>query len=365
MSVNIKWFYRTNEVPEQVYQLLIQDRHSEHRNLNRDLRKRIQEAMKNQKATDGLDKPMKLDDTMLRMRELFTSDTTDTFSVSVLRGKCDVGHCENIGAVREFRPKDDTFFFTLSYNPETRRLASTQGEIRVGASHQANLPEYRRPENGESNGVVDKQKELEDDDRDLEELTWSPGRIHDHDLLMYLRAGRSMAAYASMCDGGTTEELFSSASRDSITANALQVLHDNDYETAKAVQALLKTPFPVASMGDIQRRWPEEDVKDFIKGLKAYGKDFFKIRVDFLPDKDTSELVEFYYLWKKTPGASNNRPRGRRHVRPAVLRRMKGGPGGVKAFKSSRNEDDPTDVSSASDGEGIEETYEKMVGATN
>lgn len=30
LAVHIKWFYRTSEVPEQVYQLLIQDRHGEH-----------------------------------------------------------------------------------------------------------------------------------------------------------------------------------------------------------------------------------------------------------------------------------------------------------------------------------------------
>ncbi len=31
-----------------------------------------------------------------------------------------------------------------------------------------------------------------------------------------------------------------------------------------------------------------------------HGKNFFRIREDFLPDRDTPELVEFYYLWKKT-----------------------------------------------------------------
>ncbi len=30
LMVHIKWFYRTSEVPEQVYQLLIQDRRTEH-----------------------------------------------------------------------------------------------------------------------------------------------------------------------------------------------------------------------------------------------------------------------------------------------------------------------------------------------
>ena len=36
-----------------------------------------------------------------------------------------------------------------------------------------------------------------------EELTWEPGRTHDHDLLMYLRAARSMAAFA----GGKSQHI--------------------------------------------------------------------------------------------------------------------------------------------------------------
>ena len=51
-------------------------------------------------------------------------------------------HCLDLKAVKEFKPDEDTFFYCLSYNPETRRLASTQGEIRVGASHQAKLPKF-------------------------------------------------------------------------------------------------------------------------------------------------------------------------------------------------------------------------------
>ena len=50
------------------------------------------------------------------------------------------------------------------------------------------------------------------------------------------------------------------------------------------------------------RKWPEDDVKAFIKGIRAHGKNFFKIREEFLPERDTPDLIEFYYLWKKTPG---------------------------------------------------------------
>jgi len=45
----------------------------------------------------------------------------------------------------------------------------------------------------------------EDDvDSEYETLTWKPG-VADSELVMYLRAARSMAAFAGMCDGGPTD----------------------------------------------------------------------------------------------------------------------------------------------------------------
>lgn len=383
LMVHIKWYYRTNEVPEQVYQPHIQDRRTEHKTLHKSLVLKEQnnldtneDSMMSETAAAAAIVPatvtapdpttsssssskkkkrQKLDDMMLKLRELFVSEATDVYPVSVLRGKCTVYHCQDIKAVKEFVPKENTFFFTLSYNPETRRLASTQGEIRVGASHQANLPEF----------VPD----VPVDDRcdPDEELTWEPGRIHDHDLLMYLRAGRSMAAFAAMCDGGSPEEGFATASKDGIAANALQILHESEYDTGKGLQSLLKTPFPTDGGADPSRRWPEDDVKDFIKGLRMYGKNFFKIRSECLPHRETPDLVEFYYLWKKTPGAANNRPRGRR-PRPGVLRRIKtsgGGSGKPNQSKSGRNEDDPDDLNSCSDEPNEESNNDNGNGLDN
>merc|ERR1719210_2756290 len=112
-----------------------------------------------------------------------------------------------------------------------------------------------------------------------------------------------MAAFAAMCDGESPEEGFVVATRDVIGLNAIQQLHESDYDTGKALQSLLKTPFPEYGGADPARKWPEEDLKEFIKGLRLYGKNFFKIRQECLPHRETPELVEFYYLWKKTPGA--------------------------------------------------------------
>ena len=46
-----------------------------------------------------------------------------SYSVSVLRGKCTVMHCQDIiNDVAKFVPNDDTFYYFLSYNPQNRRL---------------------------------------------------------------------------------------------------------------------------------------------------------------------------------------------------------------------------------------------------
>ena len=63
----------------------------------------------------------------------------------------------------------------------------------------------------------------------------------------------------------------------------------------------------------MEKQWTEDETRRFIKGLRLHGKNFFKIRTEFLPEKETGDLITYYYLWKKTPGASSSRPRGRRH----------------------------------------------------
>lgn len=124
---------------------------------------------------------------------------------------------------------------------------------------------------------------------------------------MYLQAARSIAAFAGMCDRGLPEDMYEVAQRDDTTINALSILHNHDYDCKRAIQALVKCPIPKG----IDRKWSDEDQKKFIKGLRQYGKNFYRIRKEHLPHKETSDLVEFYYLWKKTPQAQSSRPRRR------------------------------------------------------
>lgn len=99
------------------------------------------------------------------------------------------------------------------------------GEIRVGPAHQARLPDCK---------LDVSPREMPEKCETLEELRWTPG-LADCDLKMYLRAARSMAAFAGMCDGGSAEDGCLAASRDDTTINALQLVslprHPSGYKT--------------------------------------------------------------------------------------------------------------------------------------
>ncbi|XP_078251663.1 arginine-glutamic acid dipeptide repeats protein-like, partial [Rhinoraja longicauda] len=88
-----------------------------------------------------------------------------------------------------------------------------------------------------------------------EELVWTPG-VNDCELLMYLRAARSMAAFAGMCDGGSTEDGCLAASRDDTTVNALNTLHESSYDAGKALQRLVKKPVPKL----IEKCWSDDEM---------------------------------------------------------------------------------------------------------
>uniref|UniRef100_UPI00398E4CD1 arginine-glutamic acid dipeptide repeats protein isoform X3 n=1 Tax=Pristiophorus japonicus TaxID=55135 RepID=UPI00398E4CD1 len=299
LLMNVKWYYRQSEVPDSVYQHLVQDRQNE----NGAHSPRVPHPL-GRSSDSG--RELVITDPVIRSRELFISDYVDTYHAAALRGKCNIIHFSDIFAAREFKPRLDQFFYILGYNPETRRLNSTQGEIRVGPSHQAKLPELKPLPLSTSEMVTEH-----------EELVWTPG-VNDCDLLMYLRAARSMAAFAGMCDGGSTEDGCLAASRDDTTVNALNTLHESSYDAGKALQRLVKKPVPKL----IEKCWSDDEMKRFIKGLRQYGKNFFRIRKELLPNKETGELVTFYYYWKKTPEAASSRAH-RRHRRQAVFRRIK------------------------------------------
>jgi arginine-glutamic acid dipeptide repeat-containing protein len=159
-----------------------------------------------------------------------------------------VYHYQDILEAKHFKPFADTFFCILTYNPDARRLANTQGEIRVGGSHQAKLPAC--------NSTPTRPEDMPERCEDLETCVWKNRCIEDADLLIYLQAARSLAAFGGMCQTGNTEDMYDNAQSDSTTIYAISVLHDMQYDTNKAIEYLTKNPVCTKSM---DKKWNEED----------------------------------------------------------------------------------------------------------
>ena len=84
---------------------------------------------------------------------------------------------------------------------------------------QARLPELR------TQLAADKRPEKCED---WEEPRWvpppsAPG-VRDGDLIVYIQAARSVAAFVGMCDGGSPDDGCIAASRDDTTINAMDVV---------------------------------------------------------------------------------------------------------------------------------------------
>ncbi|XP_065679138.1 arginine-glutamic acid dipeptide repeats protein-like [Hydra vulgaris] len=60
-----------------------------------------------------------------------------------------------------------------------------------------------------------------------------------------------------------------------------------------------------------------------MKGLRSYGKTFHKIQKELFPERQTSELVEYYYIWKKTATALSSRPHKRGIRRNNLVRKTR------------------------------------------
>lgn len=89
--------------------------------------------------------------------------------------------------------------------------------------------------------------------KEREELRWIPAMKMDHDLIMYLRAARSISAFTGMCEGGIADACVTS--RDDTTINALDTLHDSGYDSSRALESLVKCPVQKGN----DKKWSEEE----------------------------------------------------------------------------------------------------------
>lgn len=79
----------------------------------------------------------------LKHRELFFSRQVETLPATHIRGKCSVMLLNETDSLSSYLNKDDSFFYTLVYEPNQKTLLADRGEIRVGQKYQAEVPQKK------------------------------------------------------------------------------------------------------------------------------------------------------------------------------------------------------------------------------
>lgn len=231
----------------------------------------------------------------LRHRELFLSRQIETLPATHIRGKCTVTLLNETELLLAYLNKDDTFFYSLVYDPQQKTLLADKGEIRVGSRFQADITSLMKE--GETDG-----RNLEE----LESLVWTPCHgLTDRQIDQFLVMSRSVGTFARALDCSSSVKQPSlhmsaaAASRDVTLFHAMDTLHKHNYDISKALCSLIPATGPVLCRDEMEE-WSASEANLFEEALEKYGKDFNDIRQDFLPWKTLKNIIEYYYMWKTT-----------------------------------------------------------------
>lgn len=223
------------------------------------------------------------DKTLLKQRELFYSRQIETIPASAIRGKCTVQLLNESESFASYLDKEDTYFYTLVYDPQQKVITADRGEIRVGQRFQAEVPpkSVYSPQPG---GDPADPRDL----NELETLVYTPDHnLTDDDINKFLTIAKSVGTFARALDCSSSIKQPSlhltaaSASRDVTLLYAMQLLHQNNYDLGKAVCALVPSTGPVLCRDEIEE-WTAGEATLFEEAIEKYGREFNDIRQDFV-----------------------------------------------------------------------------------
>ncbi|XP_072402413.1 mesoderm induction early response protein 1-like isoform X5 [Diabrotica undecimpunctata] len=154
--------------------------------------------------------------------------------------------------------------------------------IMVGSDYQAQIPE------GLSH--YDDALPYENEDK----LLWDPNDTHLEgiDVSDFLRKVSSIRTSKTGLPQGVNL-------RDD--EEALYMLQQCGHNVEEALRRL-KMSAPAVSPEKKKKEslWSEEECRNFEAGVRAYGKNFHRIQQEKVRTRSVGELVQFYYLWKKS-----------------------------------------------------------------
>ena len=277
----------------------------------------------------------------LKHRELYFSKVSDTIAATTIRSKCSVLlFNEEVERYADYIVKDDQFYYHLTYDPYARSIVNDKGEIKVGSRYQTEIPMLKYTPNGveiDDNEAIAQAQEQEkkQNDRVLrsqkitsgkeqmpeipillcpEELQWCPfstqigefkNGLSDQEIDQFLILAKSVGTFGRALDCNNAFKQPSLplsaayASRDITLFNAMNVLHENNYDIGKAALALISQNGPIVCKDEMEA-WSASEANIFEDALEKYGKDFNEIHREQLPWKSMRSIIEYYYQWKTT-----------------------------------------------------------------
>ncbi|XP_046482083.1 mesoderm induction early response protein 1 isoform X2 [Neodiprion pinetum] len=171
------------------------------------------------------------------------------------------------------RPQSEEEEDDCDYSPDEDEWKKT---IMVGSDYQAAIPE----------GLCRYDDALPYENED--KMLWDPSHIPEEETEEFLERAQLSAARGSSIPAG-------SHVRDD--EQALYLLLQCGYNLE---EALRRRRMNVVPSTDAVSLWSEEECHNFETGLRTHGKDFHCIQKCKVKTRSVGELVQFYYLWKKT-----------------------------------------------------------------
>ncbi|XP_071861458.1 mesoderm induction early response protein 1 isoform X2 [Bombus fervidus] len=171
------------------------------------------------------------------------------------------------------RPQSEEEEDDCDYSPDEEEWKKT---IMVGINYQAAIPE----------GLCHYDDALPYENED--KMLWDPSHIPEEETEEFLERAQLPAVKGGSLPTG-------SHIRDD--EQALYLLLQCGYNLE---EALRRRRMNVVPPTDAVSLWSEEECHNFESGLRSYGKDFHLIQKNKVRTRSVGELVQFYYLWKKT-----------------------------------------------------------------
>ncbi|XP_075216959.1 mesoderm induction early response protein 1-like isoform X1 [Lycorma delicatula] len=179
--------------------------------------------------------------------------------------------------LRSLRPQSEEEDEDNDYSPEEEELKKT---IMVGSNYQAYIPE----------GLCKYDDALPYENED--KLLWDPSSLTAEQIEKYLVKAQEVLINSAQ---GVNAIPMGAHTRDD--EQALYLLFQCDYNMD---EALRRMKMNVSGPTDTMSLWSEEECRNFETGFRTYGKNFHLIQLNKVRTRSVGELVQFYYLWKKT-----------------------------------------------------------------